>query len=68
VESDRILSPRSLSVPRSPEYVGGDETVVLQTDMDEDLSGNERRMKFTRQLGPKTPPGSDDEDDDRKVF
>uniref|UniRef100_A0A1I8BMP7 Btz domain-containing protein n=1 Tax=Meloidogyne hapla TaxID=6305 RepID=A0A1I8BMP7_MELHA len=62
-ESDRVQSPRSISQPRSPD--AREETVILQADAEDDSNENERKMKNNKQLGPKTPPGSDEEDNDK---
>ncbi|CAK5088119.1 unnamed protein product [Meloidogyne enterolobii] len=60
-EADRIPSPRSMSPPHSPD--GREE--VLQADAEEDSSENGKKMKNNKQLGPKTPPGNEEEDEDK---
>ncbi|KAF7637192.1 hypothetical protein Mgra_00003365 [Meloidogyne graminicola] len=61
-ESDRIQSPRTLSAPHSPD--AGEE--ALHAEVEEDLNGNERKLNNNKQVGPRTPPGSDDDKYDRQ--
>uniref|UniRef100_A0A915NDB9 Uncharacterized protein n=1 Tax=Meloidogyne javanica TaxID=6303 RepID=A0A915NDB9_MELJA len=60
-ESDRIPSPRSMSAPHSPDA----REEVLQADAEDVLSENEKKLKNNKQMGPKTPPGNEEEDEDK---
>ena len=60
-ESDRIPSPRSMSAPHSPDA----REEVLQADAEDVLSENEKKLKNNKQMGPKTPPGNEEDDEDK---